>query len=308
MSNSTTYQNATSLIICLLFGVELEKNIYFHTTLAVLGIVLAILTITFNAIFLLVIFRFINDLSIPDTLYAMLAVSDILTGVIVMPSFSAFWIHALLSHSDCMLVNFMNVMVQILGIASVSMIALITLDIFVAIVYPFLHILYFTKKFFYMMFGFIWTLAIICPVAFVIISAKDWYVYQNISGGIIITVFLALLVMHLKLHRVLNNLQCQITHVNNDQKENLRAKKKASKLATSILVTLLICCAPSLVYFLLTAIKGNTVFTSSYLFQASEVWFFLNPLLDPFVYYFRLKRIRKDVLKMFSGRNTGSSI
>ncbi|XP_057313710.1 adrenocorticotropic hormone receptor-like [Hydractinia symbiolongicarpus] len=294
--------NTTTPIICDLFGVELETNIYFHTTLAVLAIILAILTIIFNAIFLLVMFRFIQRLSVPDMLYAMLAVSDILTGILVMPSFSAFWIHALLSHSDCMLVNFVNVSVHILGVVSVSVIALITMDVFVSIVYPFLYPLYFTKRFVYIMFGLIWTLAIICPLALVIISIKDWYVYQNISGGIVIAVVLALFVMHLKLHHVLNNMRCQITHGNNEQKENLRAKRKASKLATSILVTLLISFAPSLVYFLLTAIEGNTVFTSSYFFQATGVWFFLNPLLDPFVYYFRLKRVRKNILKMFGSR------
>lgn len=291
--------NNSTEIICDIFRVELEVNPIFHVTLSIIVILISILTISLNSMYLIVVYKFSKLFSISDILYIFLAVSDLLTGVILMPAFAGFWIYTSYSGTDCTFLKFVNACAHTFTLISVLTISLITTDVYASIVHPFAYRAYFTKKIFYATSAVVWIISITFPIIFVLIAPYYWYIYQNISGSMALSAMMALCVMHYKIHLSIKQLSCQINFSSAKENENVKTKRKASKLAVSILITLIACFLPSLIYFFYITIHGTTTKSVSYVFQTTGVIVFLNAFFDPFVYYFRLGRVRTKIKKMF---------
>ncbi|XP_057292221.1 P2Y purinoceptor 8-like isoform X1 [Hydractinia symbiolongicarpus] len=295
-----TLKNSSSVgTICDIYGVEVVSTLNFHLPLSILVTVISFLTTVLNGIYIVVMCRSKCKLSLSNLLYLMLAITDISAGAMLMPVYSTHWIYALYEGTNCAMLEYVNVVGHALATVSAAAIAFITVDLGVSITYPFFYERTFTRKRLLFVNVATWFISLATPICFIVISSKHWYVYQNISTGIAIFVVFTLCLMHLKIYKEIKKLSVKINYNDNTQINRLKMRRKSIKLGTFILLTFSLCFLPLCLCFVYSVTVGNSSTFVSYTQQAAICIIFLNPMLDPFVYYFRLNTIRKKVRQLF---------
>lgn len=287
-------------MICVGYGAVLEINKYFHSIIAAHALFTSVLTIILNSIYLISVIKFSRNLLPIDVMYIFLSVSDLLTGLLSTSSWCLTWILAI-HHSKhyCSIWAFFSKSGHFLNSMSFMPIAFITIDIYLSVIYPFFHERHVSilKSFISVIMS--WFLAITVNASFSLMSFKKWYIYELITAFVAIFSTIVFSLVHLKVYCEIKDMCKKVPKSNSNQINILKAKKRASSLGIKILAAFILSFLPISTCFMYRNFIGTSTFLISYPEQIALCVLSLNPLLDPFVYYFRLSRIRSRIYRLF---------
>ncbi|XP_057311208.1 adrenocorticotropic hormone receptor-like [Hydractinia symbiolongicarpus] len=272
----------------------------FYAWLASSEVIIGVLTIIFNAVYLISMYKYSTKLSVADTLYIMLSVSDLLTGSLFVLPLTGVQIFAAYGQASCFLNDFAVINGSMLGAMSGIIICFITVDLFLSLHYPFIYENWFTSK----RAVFI-ILAIFITLASTTIttrrtSLKAHRIFELFMSANVGVLCILMFLMHYAIHQELQRLYTRERKLNITPSENVKYQKKGKKLGLKMLITLLVCYIPIATYFVTVLFADKSQHYIYYMEDLSYLIFCLNPLLDPFIYYFRLKRIRSRIRRLFS--------
>lgn len=294
-------------MICFSSLADFETNVYFHSILVAFVIATSFLTVIFNSVYIISTIKFTRNFFPSDVMYIMLSVSDFLAGFVYTPTWSAAWILALhQSRHNCLMWRAVNICGHVLTSMSLFTISCITVDIYLSILHPFFYDRHITNKRSFFLVTVHWIFGFCLIISFSVISTEYWQVYESIASFIAILSCVAISLMHVKIQLEMKRMCRKATRSNSTQINILKAKKKSSKTGVKILVTFILCFLPISLCFLYRNLVKKTAFVISYAEQIAVSILSLNPLLDPFIYYFRLSRIRSRISRLFNRNAVGS--
>lgn len=293
--------NVTSqYIYCDILGINVTPHETFYWCLFSSLLLQSVLTIIFNFMYLAVMFKCVATRTISECLYIMLSVSDVLTAVIVTPAWMLTIYQSTEFYMDCKVALYINFTGYSLVLISVSTILLITIEMYIAVMHPFYYEGTSLKKKFMVALALLWVLCIVFSVISSVIFRTFWDMFQKLAGLIFLLVILLLFFAHHKVYREVKRICSRIIETDRDGKRRIQMKSRSVKLSLSISLTLTICFTPTIYYSFHVALLGKTTFTQSVMLPVFQFIALLNGLFNPFVYYFRLTKIRRKVRGMFS--------
>lgn len=303
MESVTFHLNMT----CITYLADVEINLYFHSVTVAFAITSSLLTVIFNSIYLISIVKFTRNFFPNDIVYILLSVSDLLAGFVYMPTWCAAWIVAMhQSRHECFLLKLVNITGHILADMSLLAIVGITLDIYLSILHPFFYEKHVTNRRTFLFVTGLWLLTIVLIISLSAMSLKYWRIYENTAGIFAVVSCVTVSLMHIKIYLEIKSMCRKVPRSSVSQIHILKTKKKVSRTGTKILLTFILCFLPISCCVMYRNIVKRTTFMASYAEQIAHCIFLLNPLLDPFVYYFRLSRIRSNIRRIFVKNSTRS--
>lgn len=286
----------------------LLPNFLIHLTLAVILCFLAIFTVLFNLLFLISNYRFIKSRTISDTLYMMLAMTDLITGSVVMTSFS----YELFYFSIKKDINCINwVFIKVSGYSfvtwSIATVAVISCELYLSVVHPFFYQAKVNKTKILTILFIIYACYVTAPVTTRVMSSEIFDRYRETMAIICIPVVILMGLTLLKTYITINNIITRVRGQDFNKILMLSSKKKLLTMATIVLLTFTICFMPVAVTSIYILHTKRTVKLESYVVPIVEIIALANSFFDPFVYYFRLRKVRKNIKRLFKlgKKNTG---
>lgn len=292
MSNDTS-------IVCPMLAVPVENNIYFYSIVFTVGCILGIWSCALNGVYLICMWKYSSISSISDVFYIVLAITDMLTGALFILPWCCFYMLTLTFTIYCKLYNFMTISGHLLAGIAVFTIAFFLADLYFSLLYPFLYIEKFTIKRALIINMIPWIVTSLMSVVCFITIAKEWYIYQFFAALGTICVMVALFVMHRQIYNELNRLSGRLSQGNMKERKEMSCKRKASKVGIKVLATFCVCFLPAVICYFYNIFIRKTVFVTNYVENVCLLIYFINPVLDPFIYYFRLSRIRVKIQRLF---------
>ena len=282
---------------CLLLG-DLETfNCDSYTT--ILGTILLIesaLTIFFNSLFLVSLVKFSKFLSNSEVLFVLLAVSDILSGVMVMPLYG--FLMYFCNLKNCALVNYVYVTGFCFTSISMITIVFITLDLYLAILHPFFYQRFITKRLVTLSSIFSWICMSLVHFSLIIVSDQAMNVYKDNSAYFVFCLVLILLVIHIKIMKEIKKISSSNNKTTTEE-ASIKMRERSCKMAFSMLVTFSICFLPLAVVLVSTTGAKTNSFVVERLLPTVNCIALSNSCFDPFVYFFRFEQIRNNVKSLF---------
>lgn len=291
--------NVISTTVCATVGAEFEVIIYVQATMAAILFLMGILTVVLNAIYLTAMYKYSSDFSASDICYVSLSISDVLTGMIVLPGFGVFWIIHLVSDTNCILYNYLSLGTHILTSVSLVTIILITAELYVSVIHPFKYEKYVTKRRLFWINFLIWCFLATSSFANSFSPVVQQYTNQSVAGAIVFCLVIFLIFLHVRINSEIEKMRKRIRHHSIEAKESIKNKKKALAMSVSVMSLFSVCFLPSSFCVIYITLAGPSKFAATYLLSTTAVISQLSALLNPFMYYFRLRRIRLKVRKLF---------
>lgn len=280
-------------------GVKYSVHLYFHSVIISVGILIAIFTITFNAIYLFSMVKHSHSLLSADVPYIMLSISDLLSGCVYMPIWCLSWTLFLLLKSPCALWTFVGACGHVLASMSATTIAVISLDLYVSILHPFFHQTHSSKRRSFFVIIFCWLFTAFITIVFTTYLLDFWHVYEYLSGSFVVFIVFCLSLLHLKIFLEIRRIRSRLKDNTVERRKIIKAQRKAFKMGIKVFAVFCLCYVPiswCLIYG--TLVDTSTVLISC-VEQVAILVLYSNPMLDPFIYYFRLSRIRTKVFQSF---------
>ena len=289
----------TKFVTCKNQDVKLLSSFMYHLICGVVLIFLSISSITLNIIFLATT-RYSQRKLLSDYLYYMLAVTDIVTSLLVMPIFaSSLFRIAFEQKLFCTLWIIGTGSGYICGVWSAATVTTITVELYVSVVHPYYHESSMASKKVISSLLVLWVLAFLAIGIIRVSSEKLWKILKVMIAFLAIPIAISMFIMHYKTYSAIKGMGLRCKDQTLDFKLMLKSKKKLLITAIYILLTFLCCFLPVgviSVHAMFTDF-GN-VFIDTYVYPVVEILVLANAFFDPFVYYFRLKRIRKNIRKV----------
>ena len=268
---------------------------------AALNVPLAIATTIANLVVLLAM-RPVTSIHLPSKLLlCSLVLTDLGTGSVVQPQFATrLFLRAIYPDLvPCSLYRSYAATAPLFACASLLSLAAISLDRYAAL---FFHLKYkqiVTTRRVCAVLAFIWAIVVLGVLTYVKVPDK-----LRFAGLVTKTFFVPLLIILFASIKIYRRLRGQQIHPQaSDQAQhqagntlNVARYRRTASLMMWICVLLLICYLPFLCMAAYRATAQQTALTEC-LYDFSIALVFLNPLLNPFVYCFRLPDIRTEVVK-----------
>ena len=288
----------------------LLPNFPIHLTLAVILCFLAIFTVLLNLLFLISSYCFTKSRTISDTLYMMLAMTDFITGLVVMTSFSyELFYFSIKKDINCINWVFVKVSGYSFATWSIATVAAISCELYLSVVHPFFYQEKVNKTKILAVLFIIYACYITAPVTTRVISSEIFDRYRETMAIICIPVVMFMGLTLLKTYFTINNMITRVRGQDFNETLMLSSKKKLLIMATMVLLTFTICFMPVAVTSIYILYTKRTVELESYVVPIVEIIALANSFFDPFVYYFRLGKVRKNIKRLFKlgNKNTGLS-
>ena len=225
--------------------------------------------------------------------------SDLLMGLFSL-AICAVNIHKLLGNSvdrDKALLTVFNAYLIFTGLSSIFMM-LVNLDRLAAICHPYKYLQYATTKhyksiFICTCFGY----AIVLTIAYVVDVFYGAYSRRVIFNVIFTVTILTLISCNWKIFKVIQRHRKQIASVERSicaARTRFQKETRRYGIIVLLIIIFMVCKVPRIIYFiLLSRLKDKS---SLYrLSLASDILLLLNSFLNPFVYFFGIKSIRKII-------------
>ncbi|XP_057310506.1 adrenocorticotropic hormone receptor-like [Hydractinia symbiolongicarpus] len=290
---------STTDMTCSSYLAGVKINLYFHSLTVAYAMAISLLTILFNSVYITSVIRFTRNYYPSDIMYILLSVSDLLSGLVYTPTWSIAWIIAIhQSRKNCFFSKVLNAIGHILAEMSFFAIVGITFDLHLFIIHPFFYDKYITNRRTFLFVIGIWMMTIVLIITCSVTSIRYWRLYETAAGVFAVILCLIISFLHIKIYLEIRRMCKKITSAT--QIDILNAKKKSAKTGVKILVTFILCFLPISCCVVYRNIIKRTTFVATYADQMAHCIYLLNPLLDPFVYYFRLSRIRSNISRIFN--------
>ena len=275
--------------------------------IAYIYIITGIFGITLNTMFLLA-FIFNKRLhKFSNYLLVVLSVIDWFVACLVMPGASVILIGRTQMTLFCTFHSIITIVGHCLGSMSFLVILCITLEQYIAILFPYYYKHHTNIKLISIILLILFTSLIIwCVVAW--FHDGLWIIYETFLACFIILSYLLVLYCWCRIFLVARKQNKRISlrrkHFNKDWSQ----KNKAVKTSLSVTVTFTLCYLPMGLVSLYRFSFGRSIFVRTYLFEWVHLICTINTVANPIVYYWRLPSIRNTIRRIFLLRNSREDI
>ena len=272
-----------------------------RTSFLIAGIALAVGCIPatmFNLCFLVVMKRNRKLHRLSNYLLVTLSVLDLITGSVIMPLSAIILIERSRHVLHCKLQAYTSVIGYSVGTMSLITILTITVEQFLAVMYPYYHQSHVTIKKLLPVNILFWVLlSIFCIAAW--FYTVLWVIYQSFLGLLIVNTFVVVIYCYARMFRVAKRTRKMITSINKSLRRKTKTNNKNLKTSAAIIVAFVISYIPIGLLVLWRLIFGTTHFERTYLYEWAQVFASYNTVINPLVYYWRLRGVKKELRKIF---------
>ena len=260
--------------------------------------VMTILTILLNMTFLITMFLNKQLQNLPNKLFMLLSLVDLLQGFTVWPFAIYSGVTLYNTKQVCWWLSVVSSMGYCLGFATVTSIFLITIEQYTAIVHPFFHGRHVKAS--YLLYPMAATNLSLSIVNF-LTSFKfkgGWIWYKSLISIITIILMTSMIYMYIRIIHTAKVTVARIVKTNVEEGKQIKKKAKAAKTSIIILIATIICYSPSSFYNIYEYVDNGTDFGKTYIKLSTEMVALMNSVFDPLVYYWRLKSIRSATMTL----------
>ena len=313
-SNSSSTDHNNILITCLFEQINLDKcNKSNPQILAILVAILTVCTVVPNGLVVAAMSTTKQYRRSPShVLLLVLAICDLLIGLVSMPAYVVHqWMISHCSHqydeTQCQLSKFVKFGGYSFSSLTILTIALITIELYLAIVRPFVYEHRYNKQYFLLYLLLTWTLFLASNFVMLYAFPAQWSSFKSfVVSWLCIVIFLMIIVFHSllsievgKLSRSTTTNPSFNTTTTTNNNNNNRINKKTFRMTTTIIIAFSICYLPLSVGMLYKVFSNTTSMTSyNDVMPWCEVIALCNSALDPLIYCFRLRFIRHKIRRM----------
>ena len=270
----------------------------FQTALCVTA---TVLTVLLNTIFLSTMCYKRKLRTLSNKLFILLAVTDLLQGLTVWPLAAATAYNLHIVNQVCWLLALVSSLGYILAFMSVTAIFLISLEQFTAIHFPFFHAQNMTIKRIVIPFTIVHVLFSAANLLTTFKYEKEWMIYKSAVTALgLLLILIMCCVLYPKIMHTATKVARKISQTSVQQGRQINNRTQVAKTGLIILVTLIVCFVPTLVYNIYEYVYNGTTDTKTYVKLPMELVSLLNSVFDPCVYYWRLRSVRSATMEMFS--------
>ena len=269
-------------------------------------------TIVLNALVIFVVATRRRLQTNTNILLACLAGTDLLTGLVVYPLTIAVDIKRILGVGPfCTLEKLNSVAIAVVGFASLSHLVSINIDRYIAIKYPLRYLEIATKQ--RLMAGvlLIWAMTVLVTIkeiSFALIDSES--VFMKVKDVILIFVCLVYIAVIIYTNRYVfretrrQKKRIQTEQVTHEEAKRMKRDKKAANTLAIILGAIALTYLPTIIAFLLTLSSMNTLEpgVTSILWRWCLNSVLLGSLLNPVIYFWRIKKLRRTFVEILHFR------
>ena len=274
----------------------------YYLCLAIFAAVMTAGTVILNTIFLAVIFSQKRiQKSISSKLLATLSMVDLLQGMCSWPLVTANFAIFHDFNKNCFLLDFNRLVGYRLATVTLTTILLLTLEQYIAIIHPYFFV---SNVTFGRLIGPMLLANALLIVANVVVKVKldqNWEdVYKIIVAAVTALMVMSLFYMHTKISRCASRVAVRISVTNKEEGKQIKTRSKAAKSGLVVLLATLLCYCPNICYIIYGKMSIPTPFITSYVQYPSEIFGLVSSVVDPIVYYWRLRSLRRATKDMFA--------
>ena len=278
-----------------------ESALSYFFGLSIIAALMTLVTVILNCIFLASMVRQKQLCkSISNKLLIVLSLNDLMQGILLWPLIVVNWTNSYKMQPSCFTQDLMYFMGYHFAVVTMSTILLVALEQFIAILHPYFYIKNVT---FCCLLGpmlLLNSVILIINVAWAIKLTGMWIVFGKLLFvPLFATMVVALIYMHTKIMRCAANVAAKITDTNREEGKQIKTRAKAAKSGLVVLIATLVCYSPFICYTIVVQFRERTPFMTTFIQNTTEILGLLSSLVDPVVYYWRLKSIRKATKQMF---------
>ena len=276
-------------------GTQNDPHEVHYITTIIINIITSPLTVLFNVLVIMAVKRRPRLQSYPNILLACLALTDALTGLIVQPSFVLFRTFQLLgiNESEIILDVFHNFSLRTVSLCSLLHLMLITCDRLIAIKFTLRYPHLVTARNIKVAVITVWIVSFISGVTRPINNEPIKTISYLSVALIYISCILFIVSSYLLLYReiIRHHKKIKTEQLPQEEVERFAKENKALKTTVFVLGAVALCYVP--VVFVLV-IRGSGLVTSISVFIPwIRTFVMLNSLLNPLIYCWRQKEMRK---------------
>ena len=273
----------------------------FFLVLVVLSGIFSVCIILLDGMFLTIMLKDKVLRTKPNILLIMMAIPDFLTGAFILPLHAHLAMNLYNNIPLCHMAYFTNMIGYMLGLMSVIVIVFIAVEIFLSVTTPFFYHSSVTKKALIISIGACWIITIVLTIIFTVCFFHLWVIYQLCAAVLCFLLMLIVIIMYKLIQREIKLILTRAPH--GMQLNNAQSDQKMMRLMY-LTVTFMLCYAPYVMIDLYKKIDSvPSKLIETYLMPGSEVIALTKPVWNAFVYYFRLKIIRRHVFRTLTFQN-----
>ena len=298
MSNVST--SNTSLSNCTYEG--LESAILFYFCMAMLGSVMTAVTIIVNCVLIATMLsQKLVHKSISNKLLVVLSIFDLLQGISTWPVAAANFVTFHRMDTNCFLLNLNYMLAHNLLTLTIWTIFIVVLEQYIAILHPYFYISNLT---FCRLLIPVLVLNILLMTTYIVGRMKmnqkwnDTYNFLALAMGI--PIIAAFIYMHTKITYCASQVAKRITNTNKEEGKNIKSRAKAAKSGLIVLLATSACYFPNMCYIIYEKVSRPTPSITTFAKYSTEILGLSSSVVDPLVYYWRLKSLRKASKNMFA--------
>ncbi|XP_057302850.1 lysophosphatidic acid receptor 6-like [Hydractinia symbiolongicarpus] len=282
-----TNQSLEDSLWCLQYNFEIYKTEVVRWNLIIsccVAILLSCLIVAANGLLLMLVSAKKSARSKMNTLYIMLSISDLLSGLTYIPVYIYFLIGFCKNSPYCFLVPIWSVLGYANTTMSISAIACITMEVYLAVINPIAHKTRVNKKIFPKILIAIWLVCIISPFVIKFAFPKVWLTYRAFITIYGFTILVSLIICQYRVNAYLHK---------NQGSSSEHRNKKAIRVALEVLLVYGMTSVPSIAFNIINTLKHSPANHSYW-----ETWVVIiagcNALLDTFIYGFRTNQLKRE--------------
>ena len=265
----------------------------FYLCSLVTRLLITITTIIFNFMFIAALLtdkHLKNNIS--KKLMMILSVIDLLQGFLCWPIaiyLNTGWLYL---ERNCLLSKILYSLGYILSFATITVVFLIALDQYLAIVHPFFYISQVTLR--RLLVPWIPIHLALCVFNFIgrFMSLKVWHLYRYVIAVMIFAIMLVLAYVHLGTIKQASIATKKINKTNKEEAKQIKLRAQASRSTLIVFLATVLCYLPLITYNAYESVGKRTSFSKTFLKLPAEMITLSTSVIDPIVYFCRLRCLR----------------
>ena len=302
--NSTTANTTTSIAFgyCLLTTYLNQRPtgelLLTNTVKCTVNWIISIVTVINNLLFIRAYTKFRQLRCISNRLLVYLASSDFLVGALAVPLYITRGIMELYGKHNCVFFNIERFAIVFLSPLSFFLLLLVSCERFVAVLYSIKYNVMCTEKRVTIWF----LITLLACLLFILILIWNLPLYYTVVGVVVCLTVAQILVIYWKIYRAASSQRNRMFHRQASLDFTSRhwgaLEHKAEKTIAYILGFMLLCYAPALGYVVYALIARSNLYSLYVYSPWFEMLVFFNSACNPFIYCWRVRRIRQSVLSL----------
>jgi len=266
--------------------------------LAISAIVLIVAVIILNGPVLIAMVTVKNYRNSPShVLLIILSVSDFVIGVAILPPYVVHVWFLSERKISCALSQFLKFSGYAMSSLTVLLILFTTIQLYLAIVRPFLFEHAHNKKYNLVYLMSTWLTLLASQFLCLYVFPTYWRTFKRyIASTILFAIFVVILILHTRISLEVNKLKKQATR--NPSIRTSAVHKRAFLMTSTIIMAFAFCYLPIASLLTYDLVNGATLQTETYVMPLCEFAALSNAVFDPLIYCLRLRVVRHKIRRM----------